>query len=70
MNIKVKNFINMYILPILYIIGGIIDLTTDLLVQLLNELHAPSWTSTVLRIIIISFGVIKTSTKLNARLKK
>lgn len=65
--IKIKNFIKIYILPILYIVGGIIDLTTDLLVQLLNELHAPSWTSTVLRIIIISFGVIKTSARLKRK---
>ena len=68
--IKIKNFIKQNILPILYIIGGIIDLTTDLLVQLLNELHAPAWSSTILRIIIISFGVIKTSIKLNAKIKK
>lgn len=68
--IKIKNFIKQNILPILYIIGGIIDLTTDLLVQLLSELHAPAWYSTILRIIIISFGVIKTSIKLNAKIKK
>ena len=68
--IKIKNFIKQNILPILYVIGGIIDLTTDLLVQLLSELHAPAWSSTILRIIIISFGVIKTSIKLNAKIKK
>jgi len=68
--IKIKNFIKQNILPILYVLGGIIDLTTDLLVQLLNELQAPIWSSTVLRIIIISFGVIKTSIKLNAQIKK
>jgi uncharacterized membrane protein YesL len=68
--IKIKNFIKQNILPILYVLGGIIDLTTDLLVQLLNELQAPIWTSTVLRIVIISFGVIKTSIKLNGKLKK
>lgn len=67
---SIKIFIKKNILPILYVIGGIIDLTTDLLVQLLNELNAPIWSSTVLRIIIISFGVIKTSTKLNEKLKK
>jgi len=67
---KIKNFIKQNILPILYVLGGIIDLTTDLLVQLLNELQAPIWSSTVLRIIIISFGVIKTSIKLNAQIKK
>ena len=67
---SIKIFIKKNILPILYVIGGIIDLTTDLLVQLLNELNAPIWSSTVLRIIIISFGVIKTSAKLNEKLKK
>ena len=65
--IKIKNFITINILPIIYVIGGIIDLTTDLLVQLLNELNAPAWTSTVLRIIIISFGVIKTSARLKRK---
>lgn len=68
--IKIKNFIKQNILPILYIIGGIVDLSTDLLVQLLNELHAPIWSSTILRIMIISFGVIKTSTKINEKIKK
>lgn len=47
------------ILPILLVIGGIIDQTTDLLVQLLLELDAPAWTGTLLRIIIISFAAFK-----------
>lgn len=65
---KIKYFIKQNILPFLYIIGGVIDLSTDLLVQLLNELGAPIWSSTVLRIIIISFGVIKTSIKLRSKI--
>lgn len=47
------------ILPILLVIGTIIDQTTDLLVQLLLELDAPAWTGTLLRIIIISFAAFK-----------
>lgn len=67
---NIKLLIKKNILPILYVIGGIVDLTTDLLVQLLNELGAPVWSSTMLRIFIISVGVIKTSTKISDKIKK
>ena len=52
-------YIKDHIFPIILVIGGIIDQTTDLLAQLLMELNAPVWSSTLLRIIIISFGAFK-----------
>lgn len=53
------SYIKDHILPILFVIGGIIDQSTDLLAQLLIDLNAPSWSSTVLRITIIFFGAFK-----------
>jgi hypothetical protein len=53
------NYFRFNWLPILFAIGGILDQTTDLLVELLNELNAPIWTGTLLRIVVISFGSIK-----------
>jgi hypothetical protein len=55
----VYTWIKENILPIVLIIGGIIDQTTDLLVQLLSEVNAPAWVGTLLRIIIISIGSFK-----------
>lgn len=55
----IYNWIKDHILPIVLIIGGIIDQTTDLLVQLLSEVNAPAWVGTLLRIIIISIGAFK-----------
>lgn len=55
----VYNWIKDNILPIVLVIGGIIDQTTDLLVQLLSEVNAPIWAGTILRIIIISFAAFK-----------
>ncbi len=46
-------------LPILFVIGGILDQTTNLLVQFLTEINAPIWAGTLLRILVISFGSIK-----------
>lgn len=53
------NYIKGHVLPILFVIGGIIDQSTDLLAQLLIDLNSPVWSSTLLRIIIISFGAFK-----------
>lgn len=52
-------FLKKHILPILLVLGGIIDQTTDLFVQMLNELNAPSWTATFFRIFVIFFGAIR-----------
>jgi hypothetical protein len=56
---RVSKYINRNVYPILLIIGGIIDQTTDLLAQLLVEVNAPTWCATALRILIISFGAFK-----------
>lgn len=53
------DFIKKHFLPILLVIGGIIDQSTDLFVQLLNELNAPSWVATLFRIAVISFGAFR-----------
>lgn len=56
-------------LPIILIILGVIDQSTDLLVQFLHEVNAPIWCGTLLRIIVVSFGGFKlyitNSNKLN-----
>lgn len=51
--------IKQHLLLILLVIGGILDQTTDLLVQLITELNAPNWTATLLRILIISLGAFR-----------
>jgi hypothetical protein len=56
---KIIYYLIKHYLPILLVIGGIIDQTTDLLVQFLNEINAPIWCGTLLRIVIISVGSIK-----------
>lgn len=50
------NWIKENILPILLVLGGIIDQSTDLFVQLLADLGAPNWAMTLLRIIVVGFG--------------
>lgn len=53
------NFLKRNLFPILIVIGGIIDQTTDLLVQLITELNAPSWVATLFRVVVISFGAFR-----------
>ena len=53
------DFVKKHFLPILLVIGGVIDQSTDLFVQLLNELNAPSWVATLFRIAVISFGAFR-----------
>lgn len=55
----VYNWIKDHILPIVLVIGSIVDQTTDLLVQLLSDIDAPAWAGTLLRIIIISIAAFK-----------
>lgn len=47
------------ILPVLFIIGGIIAETTDLIVQLLNDLNAPLWIGTIFKIIVMTFAAFR-----------
>lgn len=46
-------------LPIVLIVLGILDQTTDLLVELINQLNLPAYCGTILKILVITFGVIK-----------
>jgi len=56
---KIIDYLIKHYLPILLVIGGIIDQTTDYLVLLLEQVNAPIWAGTVLRIVVISVGAIK-----------
>lgn len=56
---KILAYLKEHYLPIVLVLGGIIDQSTDLLVQLLSELNAPAYYGTILRIIVITFGAIK-----------
>ena len=52
---KILNFINMNwikknVVPILLVIGGVLDFGTDLFVQLFDDLGAPSWIKTCISI--------------------
>jgi len=57
--IIILNWIKKHILPLLLVIMGVVDQTTNLLIQLLGEIKAPTWVGTLLRIIIISIGAFK-----------
>lgn len=46
-------------LPILLIIAGIIDQSTELLTELLTQLNLPLYFATILRIIVVILGGIK-----------
>ena len=56
---KMWNWVKTHIFAISLVVGGILDQTTDLLAQFLLEINAPSWSATLLRILIISFGAIR-----------
>jgi hypothetical protein len=48
-----------HILPIILIVLGILDQTTDLLVELISQLGLPVYCGTILKILIITLGGIK-----------
>ena len=52
-------YLKQHLLPIILIILGIIDQSTDLLMQLMNEVNAPAYAPTVFRIVVITLGTIK-----------
>ena len=64
------NYIKTHILPILLVIGGVIDQSTDLLAQLLTDLNTPTWCPTLFRIIVISFGAFKLYYTIPKKIKK
>jgi len=48
-----------HLLPIIIILAGILDSSTDLLMTLLNQINAPEYAATLVRILVISIGAIK-----------
>jgi len=48
-----------HLLPIILIVLGILDQTTDLLVDLISQLGLPEYVGTILKILIITLGGIK-----------
>lgn len=48
-----------HLLPIILVLCGILDQTTDILPTLLSQLNAPVWAATVIKIIVITLGAIK-----------
>jgi len=48
-----------HLLPIILIVLGILDQTTDLLVDLISQLGLPDYFGTILKILVIVLGGIK-----------
>jgi len=48
-----------HILPIILIVLGILDQTTDLLVDLISQVGLPDYFGTILKILVIVLGGIK-----------
>jgi len=48
-----------HLLPIVLIVLGILDQTTDLLVDLISQLGLPDYFGTILKILVITLGGIK-----------
>ena len=48
-----------HFLPIILIVLGILDQTTDLLVELISQLGLPDYFGTILKILVITLGGIK-----------
>lgn len=59
MTTKTMNYLKQHLLPIILIVLGILDQSTDLLMQLMKEINAPDYAPTLFRIIIITLGSIK-----------
>ena len=48
-----------HILPIVLIVLGILDQTTDLLVELISQLGLPEYVGTIFKILVITLGAVK-----------
>jgi hypothetical protein len=46
-------------MPIIVILLGALDESTDLIVNLLNEVHAPLWVSTLIKILALRYVAFK-----------
>ena len=56
---NIKIWLKNNVLPMLFIFGGIIAETTDLIVQLLQDLDAPLWIGTLFKIIVMTFAAFR-----------
>lgn len=56
------------ILILLYTLGGILDATTELMKLFLEQINAPDYVGTGIRLIMVAIGVIKTSQLINKQL--
>jgi hypothetical protein len=54
-----KTQIKRHYLPLILIILGVIDQSTDLLIQLCQELNLPTYATTIFRILVIILGAFK-----------
>lgn len=54
-----KAQIKRHYLPLILIILGVIDQSTDLLIQLCQELNLPPYATTIFRILVIVLGAFK-----------
>jgi hypothetical protein len=48
-----------HLLPIILIVLGILDQTTDLLVDLIEQMGLPAYFGTILKILVITLGAVK-----------
>ena len=48
-----------HLLPIILIVLGILDQTTDLLVDLIEQMGLPVYFGTILKILVITLGAVK-----------
>jgi hypothetical protein len=48
-----------HLLPIILIVLGILDQTTDLLVDLIEQMGLPVYCGTILKILVITLGAVK-----------
>lgn len=58
-NFTITRWFKNNILPVLFIFGGIIAETTDLIVQLLEDLDAPLWIGTLFKIMVMTFAAFR-----------
>ena len=53
------DFFKKHYLPILFVLGGALDVSTDLFVQLFKDLGAPNWALSFFRVVIAIIGAFK-----------
>ena len=68
--IESSTWIKSRFLPIILVILGAIDQSTNLLIELLKEVNAPIWIGTLLRILVMTYGSFKLFYAKSPSLKK